>query len=106
MILELVDCLHLRVVDAEFPLPLFVTTALSVKLCPGVRFPLGLLVGVLTTKSGATAVVEYATVQSSSPCELLARIRIVPEVAPVGVPLNTRVPVLKLIPLGSEPTTA
>ena len=61
----LVELRQRRVVEPEFPFPLLVTTALSVKLSPGVRFPLGLLVGVLTTKSGAVAMMTV-TVNSSS----------------------------------------
>ena len=54
----------------------------------------------------ATALVVYATVQSSEPSELLARIVMVPEPTPVGIPLKTRVVVSNARPAGREPTTA
>ena len=54
----------------------------------------------------ATATVEYVTVQSSDPCEFVARTVIVPELTAVGVPLITLEPVLKAMPAGSAPTAA
>ena len=51
-------------------------------------------------------VVEYATVQSAFPSELVARMVMVPEPVAVGVPLITLVLVLKDMPAGSEPSTA
>ena len=62
-------------------------------------------VGWAGTVAGGAAVV-YATVQSSEPSELVARIVIVPEPVAVGVPLITRVEVLNETPAGSDPTTA
>ena len=43
----------------------------------------------------ATATVEYVTVQSSDPCEFVARTVIVPELTAVGVPLITLEPVVE-----------
>ena len=62
-------------------------------------------VGWAGTVAGGVTVV-YATVQSSEPSELVARIVIVPEPVAVEAPLMTRDEVLNETPAGSDPTTA